>query len=74
MFAFQAKWTRPQDMEAATPEEQPPRINLTIVPLGAVLIFICVFCYKTFHWIVDDLRERDAKEEKVRTQTYCQEW
>ena len=40
-----------------------PGVNLTIVPLGAIFIFLIFFCCKTFHWAVYDFRERDDNKE-----------
>ncbi len=40
-------------------DESRPKVNLTLIPLGAVIIFICIFCYKSFLWAVDDFTVRE---------------
>ena len=49
--------------DEADEQDSIPGVNLTIVPLGAIFIFLIFFCCKTFRWAIYDFRERDDNKE-----------
>ncbi len=50
-------------------EEAQEQVNLNVLPLGAILSFIFVFCFKCLNWALADIREWDEKNVEISVST-----
>ncbi len=53
------------DQSTQDEEDAEEHVNLNVLPLGAILSFIFVFCFKFFNWALSDIREWDEKNVEI---------